>query len=305
MNGLHSLVDAQLLNSMARSVAPILLAALGGLLCARVGVFNVALEGLMLIGAFFAVVGSYYSGHAMVGVLAGVLAGMTFATLLAVLAVTFRGNEVVLGIALNLLASGLTAYLVRTMFGVEGLFQSDKIRPIPIVSLGRLGDIPIVGPIVSGQIWIVYASWLLAIATFVLLFHTPLGLRMRGVGEQPRAAASLGVGVAKMQYTALIASGALCGLAGAQLSLGDVQLFATDMSAGRGWIAVVAVMLGQAHPFGVLGASVLFGFADAVGFRLQGQNLPSELTNAIPYVATLLALVLLQARRRRARQGAT
>ena len=125
---------------------------------------------------------------------------------------------------------------------------------------------------------------------------------MRGVGELPAAAASLGVGVRKMQYTALIISGALCGLAGAQLSL-SLGLFAENMSAGRGWIAVVAVMLGQAHPVSVLGASILFGLADAIGFNLQG-NLPSELTGAIPYIATLLALVALQLRRRRAIKGA-
>lgn len=299
MNELHSIFDPTLLNSTVRSVTPILLAALGGLLCARVGVFNVALEGLMLVGAFFAVVGSYYSGSASMGVAAGVLAGMVMAAILAVLAISFRGNEVVLGIALNLLATGLTAFLLRSIFGVQGLFQSDKIKGIGTISLGPIGNIPILGSMINRQIWIVYFSWVLVVASYVLLFRTPLGLRMRGVGEQPKAAASLGISVARMQYLALILSGALCGLAGAQLSLGDVQLFSEGMSAGRGWIAVVAVMLGQANPFGVLGASVLFGLADAIGFRLQGLNLPSQITGTIPYVATLLALGFVQLRRRR------
>jgi ABC-type uncharacterized transport system permease subunit len=300
MSDLHIIFDPTLLNSTVRSVTPILLAALGGLLCARVGVFNVALEGLMLVGAFFAVVGSYYSGHMLVGVAAGVLAGMLMATILAVLAVSFRGNDVVLGIALNLLATGLTAFLLRSIFNVQGLFQSDQIRGIPTISLGPVANIPILGPMINGQIWIVYFSWLMVVATYVLLFRTPIGLRMRGVGEQPQAAASLGISVVRLRYLALILSGALCGLAGAQLSLGDVQLFSEGMSAGRGWIAVVAVMLGQANPFGVLGASVLFGLADAIGFRLQGLNLPSELTGTIPYLATLVALALIQIRRRRA-----
>lgn len=302
MSELESIFNSTLLNSTSQAVAPVLLAALGGLLCARVGIFNVGLEGLMLIGAFFAVVGSYYSGNALIGILAGMAAGALFAGVLAVLAITFRGNEVVLGIALNLLATGLTIFLVRSMFGVQGVFQSDRIKGISTVSLGPIARIPVVGPIVSGQTGIVYISWALVVATYVLLFRTPLGLRMRGVGEVPKAAASLGVSVARMQYTALILSGALCGLAGAQLSL-SLRLFAENMSAGRGWIAVVAVMLGQANPFGVLGASVLFGFADAIGFNLQNA-LPSELTGAIPYVATLVALTIVQARRRRLVQQA-
>jgi simple sugar transport system permease protein len=292
MSELHSIFNDTLLNSTVRSVAPILLAGLGGLLCARVGVFNVALEGLMLIGAFFAVVGSYYSGHALVGVLTAIAAGAVFATLLAVLAVSLGGNEVVIGIALNLLATGLTVFLMRTMFSVQGEFQDDRIKGFPALSLGPVGNIPILGPIVSGHTWIVYCSWLLVIATYVLLFRMPLGLRMRGVGELPQAAESLGVSVRKMQYTALILSGALCGLAGAQLSL-SLRLFTENMSAGRGWIAVVAVMLGQANPFG-----------DAIGFNLQG-NLPSELTGAIPYVATLVALAIYQFRRGATRSAGT
>jgi simple sugar transport system permease protein len=251
------------------------------------------------------VVGSYYSGSASIGVAIGVLAGMVTATILALLAVTFGGNEVVLGIALNLLATGLTAFLLRSIFGVQGLFQSDKIGGIGTISLGPIGNIPIVGSMINRQIWIVYFSWVLVVGTYFLLFRTPLGLRMRGVGEQPNAAASLGISVVRMQYLALILSGALCGLAGAQLSLGDVQLFSEGMSAGRGWIAVVAVMLGQANPFGVLGASVLFGLADAIGFRLQGLNLPSQITGTIPYVVTLVALGVVQIRRRRAIGEAT
>lgn len=302
MNELQSVFNNTLLTSTATSVTPILLAALGGLLCARVGIFNVALEGLMLIGAFFAVVGSYYSGSAVIGVLTAMVAGCMFAALLALLTITLRGNEVVLGIALNLLATGLTVYLVRSMFGVQGVFQDPRIKGISPVSIAAVARIPVIGPIVSGQTVIVYVSWILVVLTYVLLFRTRVGLRMRGVGEVPKAAASLGISVARVRYLALILSGALCGLAGAQLSL-SLQLFAENMSAGRGWIAVVAVMLGQANPVGVLGASVLFGFADAIGFNLQNA-LPSEVTGAIPYVATLVALAVMQRRRRYAIQEA-
>jgi ABC-type uncharacterized transport system permease subunit len=296
VSGLQTILNSALLSSTVTSVTPILLAALGGLLCARVGVFNVALEGLILIGSFFAVVGSYYTGHASIGVLAGMASGGLFAALLAFLAVTMHGDEVVLGLALNLLASGLTTFLLRSMFNVQGLLSDPRIKGLQQPTLGSVANVPILGPIVSGQTWITYASWLLVAAIFVLLFRTSYGLRVRGVGEHPRAAASLGVSVAGIRYSALIISGALCGLAGAQLSL-SLRVFAEGMSAGRGWIAVVAVMLGQANPLGVFGASVLFGAADAVGFNLQG-SLPSELTGAIPYVLTLVALAVMQVQRR-------
>lgn len=296
MSGLHTILNSALLSSTVTSVTPILLAALGGLLCARVGVFNVALEGLILIGAFFAVVGSYYTGHASIGVLAGIAGGALFAALLAFLAVTMRGDEVVLGLALNLLASGLTTFLLRSMFNVQGILSDPRIKGLPQPTLGPVANVPILGPIVSGQTWITYASWVFVLATFILLFRTSYGLRIRGVGEHPRAAASLGVSISGTRYSALIISGALCGLAGAQLSL-SLHVFAEGMSAGRGWIAVVAVMLGQANPLGVFGASVLFGAADAIGFNLQS-SFPSELTGAIPYVLTLVALAIMQSKRR-------
>jgi simple sugar transport system permease protein len=158
----------------------------------------------------------------------------------------------------------------------------------------------VIGPILSGHTWIVYCSWALVAVTYVMLFRHRIGLRLRGVGEQPEAAATLGIHVERVQFAAIICSGLLCGLAGAQLSLGEVTLFVENMSAGRGWIAVVAVMLGQAHPLGVFAASILFGFADSIGIRLQGVGVPSQFTSMLPYVITLAALFIVQARRRAA-----
>jgi simple sugar transport system permease protein len=295
---LSQLLDPTLLNSTFRFITPILLAALGGLICERVGVFNIALEGLMLTGAFFAVAGSYYAQNAFAGVLAAMVASALVSLIFAVLAVTLRGNMIVIGIALNLLVSGGTVFLLRTLFDVRGAFQDPRIAGLGKITLPIIDGIPILGPILSGHSWIVYLSWLLVVATQVLLFHHRLGLRMRGVGEQPEAAETLGVNVKLMRYGAITISGLLCGLAGAQLSLGQVTLFVENMSAGRGWIAVVAVMLGQAHPIGVFLASVLFGFADSIGFRLQGVGLPSQFTSMVPYVVTLIALFITQARRR-------
>jgi simple sugar transport system permease protein len=297
---LSQIVDPTLLNSTFRFITPILLAALGGLICERAGVFNIALEGLMLTGAFFAVVGSYNAQNAPAGVLTAMAAGALVSLLFAVLAVTLRGNMIVIGIALNLLVAGGTIFLLRTLFGVKGAFQDSQIAGLGKIALPGIDGLPILGPILSGHSWVVYLSWVLVIVTQVILFHHRLGLRMRGVGEQPEAAETLGVNVTAIRYGAIIASGLLCGLAGAQLSLGQVTLFVENMSAGRGWIAVVAVMLGQAHPIYVFLASVLFGFADSIGFRLQGLGLPAQFTSMVPYVVTLIALFVTQARRRKA-----
>ncbi|MCK6630422.1 MAG: ABC transporter permease [Anaerolineae bacterium] len=299
-----NIFDATLLNSTFRFVTPILLAALGGLICERVGVFNIALEGLMLTGAFAAVVGSYYAGSAVGGVLAAALAGAALAAIFALFAITLRGDMIVLGIALNLLAAGLTVFLLRTIFGVKGAFQDPSIQGLGKIDLPGLEALPILGPLLSGHSWLIYLSWLLVLGMQLLLFRHVLGLRMRGVGEHPEAAATLGVNVTALRYLAVLLSGALCGLAGAQLSLGNVTLFVENMSAGRGWIAVVAVMFGQAHPLGVFAASLLFGLADSIGFRLQGLQMPSQFTGMVPYVVTLVSLFIVEAQRRRRRRVA-
>ncbi len=297
MSDLAGVFDATLFHSTLRFAAPLLLAALGGLLCERAGVFNIALEGLMLTGAFAAVAGSYYSGS-LAGVALAVLAGGALAAVLAVFAVGLEADEIVAGIALNLLASGLTVFLLRAIFGVKGAFQDPRIEGLGKLELPVIGHVPILGPLVSGHSWLVYLSVLLVVAIWLWLFHHPLGLRLRGVGEHGSAAATLGVSVRATRGAAVIASGMLCGLAGAQLSLGNVSLFVEGMSAGRGWIAVVAVLLGRAHPAGVAAACLVFGFTDSLGFRLQGREIPSQFTAMLPYLVTLVGLAIFASRRR-------
>lgn len=294
--------DATLLNSTFRMIAPILLAALGGLMCERVGVFNIALEGLMLAGAFAAVAGSFFFENSLVGVVIAMLAGMLLAAVFGFASVYLRGNMIVLGIAINFLALGLTTFLMTPLFGVRGNFSDPRIAGLDRIHLPIIENVPIVGPILSGHTWVVYLSWLLVAAAQVLLFRHPLGLRARGIGEHPEAVATLGVRVNPFRLGVVVLSGALCGVAGAQLSLGQVTLFVENMTAGRGWIAIVAVMFGRAHPLGVFGASILFGFFDALGFRLQGSRLPSQFSAMIPYLATLIGLFVFEAQRRRARR---
>ncbi len=290
------LFDGALLDSVVRATIPILLAAIGGLICERAGVFQISLEGMMLVGAFTAVSVSYAVGNAYVGVVAAMAAGMVTSSLLAVGNVTRNGDPIVIGIAINLFAVGLTSFLLPQFFGVRGVFIDSKIVGLETFSIPLLSDLPIVGDALFDMTLPAYLAFVLVLVIWVGLFRTPTGLRLRGVGENAAAAQTRGVPVTQYQYAAVLSSGLLAGLAGSQLALGNVVQFAENMSAGRGWIAVVAVLLGQAHPFGVLAAALLFGFAEGLGFRLQGNGLAVQVTDALPWLVTLVALVI--ARRR-------
>ncbi len=295
----EQIFDTALFDSATRAMIPILLAALGGMICERAGVFQIALEGIMLTGAFAAVAGSYLALSSGVGVIFGMAAGMLIALALAYGTVTRRGDPIVLGIALNLLAMGLTGFLLPQLFDVRGVLQHPRIDGLDRIAIPGLSQLPWVGPVLFDNTVPTYLALLLVPALWVFLFRSPIGLRLRGVGERPLAAETLGVSPTVYKYGAVLASGALAGMAGAQLSLGNVVQFAENMSSGRGWVAVVAVMLGRAHPVGVLGAAALFALAEALGFRFQGNGLPVQITDALPFVATLLALVV--ARKRFAR----
>jgi len=297
---IQSLLTPYLFQSAAQAITPILLAALAGGLCGRVGVFNLALEGQMLVGAFAAIVGSYFGHSALVGVAAAMAGAGAFSLILAYGATTFRGDPVVIGIGMNLLASGLTAYLLRVIFGVSGTFSDPGVVGLGRVTIPMLLGVPVIGWAFARQSAVTWAAWALTALISVVLFLTPIGLRMRGVGEQPEAASTLGVDVARYRIATVLVGGALAGLAGAQLSLGAVSVFSEDMSAGRGWIAVVAVMLGRNNPLYAAAACVLFGLADAIGVNLQSRGLPNQLTDVAPYVATLVALVISRRRRIRA-----
>jgi simple sugar transport system permease protein len=301
MSGLDALFDAALLASAARLVSPILLAALGGMLTERVGIFNIALEGLMLVGAFAAVVGTAWSDVPEVGVLAAVMAAVVVALVFGLVVIDFRGDAIVAGLAINLFALGATTFLMRVIFGVQGSYYDPSMPGLPEISIPVLADIPVLGSLLSGQTALVWVALAATVLLQVLLFHHWVGLRMRAVGEDPVAAGRVGIRVRRVQYLAVIGSGLLCGLAGAQLSLGLVTQFVEGMTFGRGFVALVAVMFGRAHPLGVFGASLFFGAAYALVVRLQGAQIPSQFVAMLPYLATLLALVLIHARRSRRR----
>jgi len=290
-------ITPALVNSAVRAMTPILLAALAGVLCGRVGVFNMAMEGQLLVGAFGAVVGSYFLGSAFGGVAVAVAATVVFSLILAYGATLFRGDPVVICIGMNLLASGLTAFLLRQIFDVSGTFSDPAIVGLHHIRFDQIGAIPWLGWIFSRQTAVTWASWFLVAIITIVMFLTPVGLRLRGVGEDASAAETMGVDVLRYRIVTVLVAGALAGLGGAQLSLGAVDTFSEDMSGGRGWIAVVAVMLGRNHPLWASLACVLFGAADSASVRLQGEGLPNQLTDIVPYVVTLAVLVISRRRR--------
>ena len=280
-----------LLSQVLDLMTPVLLAAMAGTLCERAGVFNIALEGKMLVGAFAAVAASIAFGSPLLAVLFAVACTAIFSSPLALGGARFGGDPIVIGIGLNLLAAGLTTYLLSALFGVTGTLVDPAVTALPRFGIGALAGLPVLGAIVDGHNLLVYLSWLLVLVLNIYLFRTRWGLRLRGIGEVPSAAAAMGANVNRYQTAIVLLAGALCGLAGAQLALGSVALFAENMTAGRGWIAVVAVMLGRAHPLGIALACFGFGLADAIGLRLQGQGLPNQITDIAPYAITLLAMI--------------
>ncbi|MFZ5807662.1 MAG: ABC transporter permease [Chloroflexota bacterium] len=279
-----------LLNGMISGSTPILLAALGGAFTYYAGVFNIAMEGMMLTGAFFAVLGSYFSGSWAVGVLLAVLGSLGLALIFIFFAVVLKTDEFVTGIALNLFVVGATTYLLRQIFDVKGVFSNPGIIPIPAVKIPVLQDIPFIGQILSGQNLMVYLAVFITWLSYVLIFRTRFGLRLRAAGYNAARLDSSGVSSNRMRTWSLLICGVFCGLAGAFLSLGYVNLFTENMSAGRGWISLAAIILVNGHPLGVALISLLFGFSDGLGLFLQGYQVPAQFTAMVPYLATLIAL---------------
>lgn len=277
---------------------PVAFAALGGVLAERSGVYNIALEGLILTGAFGAALGAFMTGSPLGGIAVGLAAALCTAALLSLLAVTLKVNQIVAGIAINLLVLGLTAYLARLAFG-----QSAAARALPgfaPVPVPVLSEIPVIGPVLFAQDPLVYLLYATVPALAWMLARTPVGLRIRATGENPAAADAAGVPVFLLRHLAVLGSGVLAGMGGCYLVLTQVFLFTEHMSAGKGFIALAAVILGRWSPVGAVLAALLFGFFDALQLRLQFANpgVPYQVFVVLPYVASILALVGLYGRYR-------
>lgn len=288
---MDQLFDVSLFAAALRMVTPILLAALGGAICARVGLFNVGLEGLILIGAFSAILGNYLTGSIWLALLFAIGCALLFSLLFAYMSINLQSNAIVVGIALNFLAAGITTFALRTIFNVKGAYYDKDMTGLPKLEIPIIKDIPWLGDVLSGQSVLVYVAIIIVILLQIFLYKSVSGFRLLAAGENPTAARSLGLPVRKIQYAAVLLCGALCGLAGAQLSLGNVTMFTEGMTNGRGFIALVATMLGQSNPVGVFGASMLFGFMEALSYRLQNFSIPSNITSMLPFVVTIFAMI--------------
>lgn len=290
------LFDLSLLSSTIRMVTPILLAALGGALCSRVGIFNVGLEGLVLVGAFSAITGNYLTGSVLFAVIFAAMMSVLFSLLFGYTSIQLKANPIVAGIAINFLAIGITTFALRAVFDVKGAFYDKDMVGLPRIKIPIIEDIPVFGALVSGHSPLVYLAFLVAVLLYIFFYRTVTGFRVLAVGMNPVAAKSLGLKTTRLQYLAIMLCGILCGLAGAQLSLGQVTMFSEGMTAGRGFIALVAMMLGQSHPIGIVGSSLLFGLMDSISIRLQGLSIPTQFTAMLPYVITILAMFFLKDR---------
>lgn len=273
-----------------RISTPIALAAMGGAFSERAGIINIGLEGMILFGAFAGVLGSFYSGSPWVGVLSAIFMGGFLGYILALFTVKFKADHIVTGIALNIFSLGATTWLMQVLWDSRGC--SPIVNGLGEISLPVIKSIPVVGKLFGSHSPLVYLMFILIFSGWILLFKTPLGLRIRIIGEHPQAADTLGIKIPKTQYFCVILSGMLSGLGGAYLSLGHLNSFSMDMSAGRGYIALAANIFGQWNPFGGLLASYLFAYMDAVQMRLQSINLgiANEMIQMLPYILTILVL---------------
>jgi simple sugar transport system permease protein len=293
----------QILDSTLRLATPLLFACLAGLFSERAGVFDIGLEGKMLISAFFSAAIAFTSGSVWIGLMAGLLASLVLSLIHGVAAITFRGNQLISGVALNFLASGLTVLIAQNWFAQGGRTPSvegaARFQEITLPFVETLRPVPLIGPfyaeVISGHTILVYVGLASVVLTWWVLFRTRFGLRLRAVGENPAAVDTAGISVVRLRFAAVMICGLLCGLAGAFLAVGLNAGFVKDMSAGRGFIALAALIFAKWRPGLALVACLLFGFLDAVSIRYQtislgGMVIPSQFMQALPYILTVVIL---------------
>jgi simple sugar transport system permease protein len=293
----------QVLDSTIRLATPLLLACLAGLYSERAGIFDIGLEGKMLMSAFFSAAVAAVTGSVWLGLMAGIGASLLLSALHGVASITFRGNQLISGVAINFLASGLTVLIAQSWFKQGGrtpsLFGGGRFEPINFPFADALSDVPVIGPIyselLSGHSILVYVAFLMVPLTWWILYRTRFGLRLRAVGENPAAVDTAGVSVVGLRFAAVAICGVLCGIAGAYLATALQAGFVKEMTAGRGFIALAALIFAKWRPWHAMGACLLFGLLQAIALRFQnidlgGVVIPVQVMDALPYILTVVIL---------------
>ncbi|WP_376877189.1 ABC transporter permease [Albirhodobacter sp. R86504] len=306
-----------ILDSTLRLGTPLLLACLAGLFSERAGIFDIGLEGKMLVAAMASAAVAALTGSVWIGLLAGIFGSLLFSLLHGLASITFRGNQLISGVALNFLASGLTVLIAQSLFHQGGrtppLSGGARFAPISLPFSEQIASVPVIGPlystVLSGDSILVYTALALVPVTWWVLYRTRFGLRLRAVGENPAAVDTAGISVVRMRYAAVMITGVLCGLAGAYMSTGLQAGFGKEMTAGRGYIALAALIFAKWKPLNALGATMFFGFLQALALRpdvverLAHVSVPVPFLDALPYILTVVVLAGLMGRAYAPRAG--
>lgn len=291
MTALEQILTASTLFVVLMKIAPLLLAALGGAFTQQGNILNIGLEGMMLIGAFTSVaVGSYFDS-ALVGVVSAIVAGTLLASIYAFASLWLKADFIVVGIGVNLLAAGLSIFLLQVFYGNPGATPPSANIRLPKIDVGPLANIPGIGGAINGQTALVWIAFLCVPLASLVLYRTKFGVHLRAVGEDEAAAQAAGIAVRKVKFQAILISGLLCGMAGAQLAMATLGSFSANMTAGRGFIAVAALTFGLGRPVRTMVAASIFGAADAIADQLGIAGINSNLALMTPYIITIIALV--------------
>lgn len=298
-NLMNMVLTTEFFYSIFRITAPILFATLGAVVVEKAGFANIGLEGIMMVSALFGSLVTYYAGFWLAGVLAALLVGILMGLLMGFFAFHLKTDIILTGIAMNMVGSGGTLFLVKVITGLtEGRAMASTTSlitaklQIPAVHIPLIKDIPVLGPVLSGHSVLTYVAFLMVLVTWIMLYKTRLGMNIRSVGENPNAASSVGISVIRVKYTAIAFSGAMAGLGGAFMSMYYAMGWSQDMVAGRGFIALAAQAMGAGEPLGSMLAAMVFGFAQAMGIKVSAMGVDSNLVSPIPYVVTILGLVI-------------
>lgn len=294
---LDTIMSADFIFIVIRVTTPLLFAALSALFAQKAGIVNIGVEGYMLTAALLGVVFSHYTQNVWISVFLTLLVTGLFSLIIAFSIIQFGTDEVLSGLAFNMFASGFTVFTLYQLTGDKGLSASLQSKVMPSINIPIIKDIPVLGTIISGHHILTYVSIISVLLVWFVLYRTKYGVKVRAVGENSKAAESVGINVNRIQYSALLVSSVFAALGGMFMSMGYLSWFSGNMTSGRGFIGLAATTMGQVEPLGVMLSSLLFGLADALSNSILNTNIPSEFLQMIPYIATILGLVLYSVRK--------